>query len=56
MGAAQSLGDFPYKGSVVVQAAAKGQNVDGDVRGNPRYPELVPTAFEEVKTMYDAFQ
>lgn len=53
MGAGHSLGKFPAEGSVVVE---KGKGESGDVRRNPNYPELVPTYFPEVKTMYDAFQ
>lgn len=52
MGAGQSS-DLPYKASVVI-AAGKGET--GDVRRSSRFKELVPTAFPEVRTLYDAFQ
>ena len=53
MGAGQSLGPHPVRGSVVV-----GRDRDGaEVRRNPRYKNaLVRTYFPEVHTMYDAFQ
>lgn len=52
MGAGQSV-ELPYKGSVIIE---KGSGDNGDVRGNPRYKDLVDTVFPEVKTLYDAFQ
>lgn len=53
MGASQSLGPFPAQGSIIVEGEG-----GGAVRGNPNpdYKNLVPTAFSEVLTLYDAFQ
>ncbi len=52
MGNTQS--SFPARGSVV-HAAGSGDS--GETRRNPTFKDaLVPTAFEGVHTLYDAFQ
>jgi len=51
MGASQSLGPFPAPGSVIVEGEG-----GGAIRRSPHYPNLVPTAFDDVYTLYDAFQ
>ncbi len=53
MGAGQSLGPSPVVGSRVLSPAS---GLNGEVRGNVKYPDLVASAFPEVMTMYDAFQ
>jgi hypothetical protein len=56
MGAGQSLGAFPAVGSYIVEKSTREGH--GDVRGNVKYKDvgLVPSAFDDVKTLYDAFQ
>ena len=53
MGAGQSIGPFPVVGSVVV-----GKDKDGtEIRRNPEYKDkLIPSYFDDVTTMYEAFQ